>query len=534
MRNIVQNKDRESSSLFSPFSILHSPSSIPPRRSAFTLVEMLVSTVLVVMIMLMFATVFQLAAGAMQKQKGMAENDQRARTLTTLIHTDLQNRTFENITPYFPNEQPPPTGSISFTNRLGYFYYSENDVTNPTDDVLQFTVTVPDDSPLYGRAALLGANTDLNQPEGDDGAINANALVDNNTGASRSAEVSYFLRNGNLYRRVLLIRTPYVDDPGERPAVSPFVPGNYTSGSAVFWRDFDYSAFFNTFAGTPTTQLNDTDSLNNATNAGTFPIAIPSTRFGHFNGNQPNPREFDDNGGFFGRFTKQETSHSAFAYPAMDSNNPFDTDAMPAVVVNANGMVNGFSDELDGRGADILLSNVHAFDVKILDAAYDEDINANSVLDPGEDQNGNSLLDRTGGFANLGHAAPGGDYRKANDRHANPNALHTYGPTTQANNRVFDTWHPDIDLDNISAPLARAQPPYRAARSGPDGAPGVAGVDDDGLGGTDDQYELGWPGSDDVVLPLNAIQITVRFFDVSSDQMRQLTIVQSLVPAATP
>jgi hypothetical protein len=33
---------------------------------------------------------------------------------------------------------------------------------------------------------------------------------------------------------------------------------------------------------------------------------------------------------------------------------------------------------------------------------------------------------------------------------------------------------------------------------GPDGQPGMAGVDDDGNGITDDAWELGWPGSDDV------------------------------------
>jgi hypothetical protein len=36
-----------------------------------------------------------------------------------------------------------------------------------------------------------------------------------------------------------------------------------------------------------------------------------------------------------------------------------------------------------------------------------------------------------------------------------------------------------------------------AASVGPDGKPGIAGVDDDGYNGVDDQNELGWPGSDD-------------------------------------
>jgi hypothetical protein len=41
---------------------------------------------------------------------------------------------------------------------------------------------------------------------------------------------------------------------------------------------------------------------------------------------------------------------------------------------------------------------------------------------------------------------------------------------------------------------------------GPDGRPGVAGVDDDGANGTDDVGELGWPGSDDRTNRLEAME----------------------------
>ena len=42
-----------------------------------------------------------------------------------------------------------------------------------------------------------------NQPELDDGHLDINS-----TSSSSAAEVCYFIRNGNLYRRVLLIREP--------------------------------------------------------------------------------------------------------------------------------------------------------------------------------------------------------------------------------------------------------------------------------------------------------------------------------------
>src|SRR5262249_10464362 len=49
------------------------------RRAGFTLVEMLVAVALVIIMMTLFATIFQMATGAMQKQKGLSENDQRVR-----------------------------------------------------------------------------------------------------------------------------------------------------------------------------------------------------------------------------------------------------------------------------------------------------------------------------------------------------------------------------------------------------------------------------------------------------------------------
>ena len=81
------------------------------------------------------------------------------------------------------------------------------------------------------------------QPEADDGAIEFAGerpqIVENNLGTSRYAEVSYFLRNGNLYRRVLLIREPYDSSGGTPTALN----GN-TDYSGDFWNDFDYAAYY--------------------------------------------------------------------------------------------------------------------------------------------------------------------------------------------------------------------------------------------------------------------------------------------------
>ena len=63
------------------------------------------------------------------------------------------------------------------------------------------------------------------------------------------------------------------------------------------------------------------------------------------------------------------------------------------------------------------------------------------------------------------------------------------------------SWASEIDVAvffNRSFNVAEEQPlNLSLVTNGFDGKPGVAGVDDDGLHGTDDAGESGWPGSDD-------------------------------------
>jgi len=55
------------------------------RRAGFTLVEMLVAVAVVVVMMSLFAQIFQMATSSMSLQKGMAENDQRVRLVHSLF-----------------------------------------------------------------------------------------------------------------------------------------------------------------------------------------------------------------------------------------------------------------------------------------------------------------------------------------------------------------------------------------------------------------------------------------------------------------
>ena len=153
-------------------------------RNAFTLVEMLVAVAMVVIMMTLFATIFQMATGAMAKQKGLSENDQRVRLVMTMLRNDLrtsqsdpvyggpaQHRTFRLLIPYAAGETTPPINPLTgveaklAADRASYFHISEGNPFNDTDDILQLTIEIPlsSNDRIFGRAAgLLPDSTNTN------------------------------------------------------------------------------------------------------------------------------------------------------------------------------------------------------------------------------------------------------------------------------------------------------------------------------------------------------------------------------------
>lgn len=548
-------------------------------RAGFTLVEMLVAVALVLLMMTMFAEIFQLATGSMSKQKGLAELDQRQRLASTLLRDDLRMRSFRNIFAFHPSDDPNyqvsanKRSNVSFGERQGYFYISENDPEDDGDDVLQLTVNrdsvsaaLRDGATYFGRTKELldtsgnGAATNPNQPENDDGAFYGEGL---GVGTSRQAEVAYFLRNGILYRRVLLIRQlpdpNYLDTPSTGSTgtgVSLFQNGIYPQGAGMagtiyvsganasnrYPQDFDYSAT-NDFVGPRPVMF----AKNNLNNNLASPLALGQT-YNRFGFQRPTgivalpigkPLEYLSTGEFVGRFTHEETSHSAFAWPGDpgwgadstiatgDDTNPYTRTA--GLAMSPNGVITLYAGG-PRQGEDMLLTNVQSFDVKVWDpgaslgpdglpgiAGIDDD--SNGVVDnPGE--TGCPLTTNDdGAFVDIGHSGIGFFSQTANTVGVgNNNPL--YGPLA-GGNRCFDTWHPDL-----GSTLGLA--PFRPAVPGADGLPGIQLVDDDTDGTVDNTTELGWPNTDDVPVAIKAIQIRVRYLDISSGLIRELTVVEQL------
>lgn len=571
-------------------------------RRGFSLVEMLIAVAVMLLLMAMFAEVFQLAGSTITTQRGIAENDQRARTIQTVLTADLDKRSFRQMMPWSVGENSA-LGETNAALRRGYFYISENDIASEVDDFIQFTIDVneirqnPDITKLYGKATAIGALTkNPNQPEADDA-----WAVPNGTTSSSAAEVAYFVRNGKLFRRVLPLRQPLLldgatsqptfDDPGGNdrdmfdpnaaipPGGLPPYPPTGTTGATTFWCEFDSSAFlFPLPPGPPTPWAHFHGVEDLTTTSGTFfALGKPNYRFGHFVGTATTggrSREFDSAGMFMGRYTHEETSHPNFRYPHGLSNVAGGIDPMSsgnaAITMNSNDAVIDVFRNGPRRGEDLLLSNVHSFDVKVWDAK--------SAFGTG------AFVD-IGGPGSADYSAPTSTFTAANT---------FYGPVagSSVNNRVFDTWYPfssttplEMNLDgdkvNDSPPyrlLSFVPPAFVAPQSGttvPLWTPGsVQGIGDmvfpsTGITGRqranglrfcyrcvgtvgpgptyttdpDPTKEPLWPAAvggitqDGTVFweavdnwkPLKAIQITIRFLDTTSQQMRQLTIVHSFV-----
>ncbi|MCA9026845.1 MAG: prepilin-type N-terminal cleavage/methylation domain-containing protein [Planctomycetaceae bacterium] len=673
------------------------PSTIRPTRQGFTLVELLVTVALLLVIMSMFASAFQIATGTLHKHRGIAENDQRARAAVSMLDGDLAKRTYRQSSFYtVPNIAHPlnrdplvldaaeypvfadttyltdlanranqqglgivalhpdyftATTRTVGTEERGYFYISENDPDNDTDDVLQLTVNGLEfdlgnlDEIIYSGRATVLEDTDYSisppsqqdQPIWDDGigftidptTQAASPYVAGDTGRSSShyAEVSYFVRNGNLYRRELLIREPAVDPEGDgQPSFDgggDMIPNDY---GGDFCNDFDFSAtrLDPEQTGDPAGRVwfnSSTLSLDNSSAGSTYlskylALGNPQNRFGHDPSPRRNlggifsivalqgrPKEYFDSGdadSFFGRYTHEETSHTDFEHPGVASNGSSGpstvvTPFSPLLAIPDTTPQDGIADEFaDGprKGEDLLLTNVHAFDIEVWDAAIQQWVDLGHNLNDG-DWHQQQIIDTSNlptssdpVFFNTPAGSTPPAYASAG------RAMYRYGsldetladdPANPIFNRIFDTWHPGFDFDPNDPLTLDDLPPFRpqwtdrtnfTTESGgnlptiwqpthlytkgervfPAPTPTGSGTDYPGHqslfyeattdpSGTSNGTEPAWPDqpgetvTDGTVewvavnntIGLQAMRITIRFLDPSSQQMRQVSLVHSFI-----
>lgn len=160
-------------------------------RRGLTLVELLVSIALMLLVMSIIVAVFTAATGAMTAAQRDQELGSVARRLEGVIQQDLRGATARFTPPLNPQDN------------LGYFELGENSFDDlqgeDTDDYLAFTVRAPVGQPFTGRVMLPRGVWPAGVP------LAGQTRYAPATITSDTAEVIYFLRHGNLYRRVLLV-----------------------------------------------------------------------------------------------------------------------------------------------------------------------------------------------------------------------------------------------------------------------------------------------------------------------------------------
>lgn len=460
------------------------------RNTGFTLIEMLIAVGLLVLMMSIFAQIFALATESMVRQRGIGQNDQKARGLFITIDGDLKKISYSALTgedgiipmlgdasdteyppPGMMSTDPPWEYNFSYDGQSvdgahrGYFYISENDPNDDTDDVLQFTVYARrshprnrDDTPYYGKAVRL-SNTANDQPDMDDGNLD---------GASQSdtAEISYFMRGGKLYRRVVLVRDPLLPNADDANVDDEAQPNGAGGGDLMggygannFYRNFDFSANYDTTLGHA--QFHGT--LSNDPGVTSFPLGRPSFRFGFHHADGRPMEYYDGSSGreFLGRHLHAETSHvddgtnPDFDYPQVNRNRAF---------LTGNGMADLNSQKIiptftngSRPGEDILMTNVLSFDVRVWDEI------AQSYVNIGYDDSTSNT-----------HFGASQRYEFGTVTTPGPNGndgikTEGYGDRTSTTNAIFDTWHPGASVTSMDTAQTQpiTQPMYRPLKFTP-------------------------------------------------------------------
>ncbi len=194
-------------------------------RRGVTLVEMLVTLAILLIMMTVIVKVFQAATGALNSAQAYQELDNQLRRLESVIRADLRGVTARFTPPLNPKDN------------LGYFEYGENAFADlqgeDSDDYIRFTAKAPAGKPFVGRVyiapPILIANMTAQQ-------LQYYYSTQPVAVTSDYAEIIYFLRNGNLYRRVLLVAPERQASIMQAANGATFVTGALGTSQTVSWQ----------------------------------------------------------------------------------------------------------------------------------------------------------------------------------------------------------------------------------------------------------------------------------------------------------
>lgn len=461
------------------------PQAVPNRRRgvrhhrsrAFTLIEMLVSLTITLIMMGAVVSLFGLISDSVSGSRAVVEMTDRLRAARNRLQYDLGCTTATMNPPLRPESDE------------GYFLISEGlatdardasniprDMTQPAglfgdnDDVLAFTVHSRGE-PFTGKVS--GAIVESQMAEVVYFvAIPPLDAAGNQTATILDATASPPLRLPNLYRRVLLVAPRLVGALGAE------------SSSLAYYNDFDVSA---RYIPGPTP---------------------PATRF---------PNTLGDLTKHENRFGHLPTGGAAlFRLIPGTTGNPMEPLRLVPPTPATNIRI----------GEDVLLTNILAFDVQVFDPGAPVFVNNGVALEP-RDAGYAGQLGTTpaafGAYADLGYAptytptgtAPTPLFNR-NPGGATPNKC----GWASGQPRFYDTWSLHYENNGVDD-------------SG-DGTTdlGLNGLDDDtagvGFGLVDDigEYDTVPPYPS----PLRAVRITIRTYEPSSKEIREIVVIQDFLP----
>ncbi|MBX3415363.1 MAG: prepilin-type N-terminal cleavage/methylation domain-containing protein [Pirellulales bacterium] len=163
----------------------------PSARAGFTLLEVLVATVLVLIMLATVVSVFANMSDSMRDSRAMIEVNDRLRYTKDRLQLDLAGVTVTMLPP-----RRPESGE-------GYFEYIEG----PIGPILQPMIDADEDGVRDTPESTIGDTDDIlmftTRSSGE--SFIGKAQTGNGTAQSQVAEVCWFLRGTTLYRRQLLV-----------------------------------------------------------------------------------------------------------------------------------------------------------------------------------------------------------------------------------------------------------------------------------------------------------------------------------------
>ncbi|MGQ9606884.1 MAG: PulJ/GspJ family protein [Thermogutta sp.] len=498
--------------------------SLRPARSGFTLIEILLATVIALIMLGAVVTVFASVMQSMTQTRAVLETADRLRSAAELLRSDLRGIT---VIPVPPRDPANNEGYLEYTEgRTGQAGTSPTAVNlddlNPSgqplpdstvgdlDDVLMMTVRATD-RPFVGRCRN-------NLP-------NAIPVI---TVESDVAEVAWFVRGNRLYRRQRLV-APKVAGVADSNGNGYLDPAEWGDSPQNFNRYFDIALH--------------PQPLPNGGMAWTFSslgdLTKPENRYAHQTGNPNSAAAFPFHPhriGWqpLGLPTLAESASAGMAttwlasgilppvtvtprpapYNAYDAwTNPFPF----AGLDERTGLLNSVG-QLFREAEDLVLTNVLAFDVKIWDPTAPFNVVNSNVVKPGDlgyplpPPSPAATVPR-GAYVDLNYAdSPG---ISAFSGPGDSKFLTRWG-WALGQSCVYDTWSNHYERDGLD----------QDGILGPD--QGTDGFDNNGDGRVDDALETEAPPP--YPEPCRGLQIVIRVFEPDSRQIRQITVVQDLLP----